>query len=286
MKEKLKSIYRFISSRFQTIHLDYQVTPKPRAGHGLQPHSILYDNINANRDRYASTLRDILHLSDAIQEIKEAKNEKDDNQPAWNNDFLPGLDIVALYGLISKHKPAKYIEIGSGNSTKVARKAITDSKLSTEITSIDPFPRANIDHLANKVIRQPFENLDNIQFIIDELNENDILFIDNSHRSFSNSDVTICFLELLPYLKKGVIVHIHDIYLPYDYPQFMCDRFYNEQYVLAPFIIANPEKYKPILPNYFISEDKELSAVIAPIWAHENTKNVEKHGGSFWLQIG
>ena len=286
MKEKLKSIYRFISSRFQTIHLDYQVTPKPRAGHGLQPHSILYDNINANRDRYASTLRDILHLSDAIQEIKEARNEKDDNQPAWNNDFLPGLDIVALYGLISKHKPAKYIEIGSGNSTKVARKAITDSKLSTEITSIDPFPRANIDHLANKVIRQPFENLDNIQFIIDELNENDILFIDNSHRSFSNSDVTICFLELLPYLKKGVIVHIHDIYLPYDYPQFMCDRFYNEQYVLAPFIIANPEKYKPILPNYFISEDKELSAIIAPIWAHENTKNVEKHGGSFWLQIG
>ena len=286
MKEKLKSIYRFISSRFQTIHLDYQVNPKPRAGHGLKPHSILYDNINANRDRYASTLRDILHLSDAIQEIKEAKNEKDDNQPAWNNDFLPGLDIVALYGLISKHKPAKYIEIGSGNSTKVARKAITDSKLSTEITSIDPFPRANIDHLANKVIRQPFENLDNIQFIIDELNENDILFIDNSHRSFSNSDVTICFLELLPYLKKGVIVHIHDIYLPYDYPQFMCDRFYNEQYVLAPFIIANPEKYKPILPNYFISEDKELSAIIAPIWAHENTKNAEKHGGSFWLQIG
>ena len=286
MKEKLKSIYRFISSRFQTIHLDYQVNPKPRAGHGLQPHSILYDNINANRDRYASTLRDILHLSDAIQEIKEAKNEKDDNQPAWNNDFLPGLDIVALYGLISKHKPAKYIEIGSGNSTKVARKAITDSKLPTEITSIDPFPRANIDHLANKVIRQPFENLDNIQFIIDELNENDILFIDNSHRSFSNSDVTICFLELLPYLKKGVIVHIHDIYLPYDYPQFMCDRFYNEQYVLAPFIIANPEKYRPILPNYFISEDEELSAIIAPIWAHENTKNVEKHGGSFWLQIG
>ena len=286
MKEKLKSIYRFISSRFQTIHLDYQVTPKPRAGHGLQPHSILYDNINANRDSYAATLRDILHLSDAIQEIKEAKNEKDDNQPAWNNDFLPGLDIVALYGLISKHKPAKYIEIGSGNSTKVARKAITDSKLSTEITSIDPFPRANIDHLANKVIRQPFENLDDIQFIIDELTENDILFIENSHRSFSNSDVTICFLELLPYLKKGVIVHIHDIYLPYDYPQFMCDRFYNEQYVLAPFIIANPEKYKPILPNYFISEDKELSAIIAPIWAHENTKNVEKHGGSFWLQIG
>ena len=286
MKEKLKSLYKFLSPRFQTIHLDYQVTPKPRQGHGLPPHSILYNNINANREVYASTLRDILHISSAIQQIKDAKDEQDENQPAWNNDFLPGLDIVALYGIISKHKPAKYIEIGSGNSTKVARKAIIDSKLDTKITSIDPYPRANIDHLADKVIRQPFENLTDIQFIIDELNENDILFIDNSHRSFSNSDATICFLEILPYLKKGVIVHIHDIYLPYDYPQFMCDRFYNEQYVLAPFIIANPEKYKTILPNYFISEDKELSAIIAPMWNHENTKNVEKHGGSFWVQIG
>jgi hypothetical protein len=65
----------------------------------------------------------------------------------------------------------------------------------------------------------------------------------------------------------------------------MCDRFYNEQYVLAAFILANSERYKTILPNYFISEDLELSKVISPIWNHPNLANVEKHGGSFWLQI-
>jgi len=128
--------------------------------------------------------------------------------------------------------------------------------------------------------------LNDLQFIINSLNEGDILFIDNSHRCFSNSDATVCFLELLPYLKKGVIVHVHDIYLPYDYPQFMCDRFYNEQYVLAAFVLANPSKYKTILPNYFISEDKELSEIISPMWNHSNLKNVERHGGSYWLMIG
>lgn len=92
-------------------------------------------------------------------------------------------------------------------------------------------------------------------------------------------------MELIPFLKKGVIVHIHDIYLPYDYPQFMCDRFYNEQYMLAAFILANPIKYKTILPCYFISEDIELAKTISPVWSHTNLTNVEKHGGSYWLMI-
>lgn len=187
--------------------------------------------------------------------------------------------------MLVKYKPKKYIEIGSGNSTKVARKAIKENNLTTEITSIDPCPRASIDHLADKVIRKPLENIPDYKFIIDSLEENDVLFIDNSHSVFPNSVATICFLDILPYLKKGVIVHIHDVYLPYDYPQFMCDRFYNEEYVLAAFMLANPEKYKTILPNYFISEDKELSNIIAPIWNHPNLENVERHGGSFWLQI-
>ena len=285
MKEKLKSLYRFISPRFQTVHLDYRVDPTPRQGHGKPAHSLLYKIIDDNRELYKQTLYDFLHLSANIHTIQDSSVEKNENLPAWNNEFLPGLDIVGLYGIIALHKPQQYIEIGSGNSTKVARKAISDLKLDTKITSIDPYPRANIDHLADKVIREPFEKLNDLQFIINSLNEGDILFIDNSHRCFSNSDATVCFLELLPYLKKGVIVHVHDIYLPYDYPQFMCDRFYNEQYVLAAFVLANPSKYKTILPNYFISEDKELSEIISPMWNHSNLKNVERHGGSYWIQI-
>lgn len=241
--------------------------------------------INKNRLLYKDLIESFLTYIDKIQEIKDSSVEKDENNPTWNNDFLPGLDIVGIYGILAQYKPARYIEIGSGNSTKVARKSIQENNLNTEIISIDPFPRANIDHLADKVIREPLENLSDNKFIIESLNENDILFIDNSHRAFPNSDATICFLELLPFLKKGVVAHFHDIYLPYDYPQFMCDRFYNEQYMLAAFLLANPEKFKTILPNYFISEDEELAKIISPVWNHPNLTNVERHGGSFWLRI-
>lgn len=285
MMKKIKSVYRFLSPKFQTIHLEYKVDPKPRYGQGKPAHPLLFDLINKNRQLYKDLLESFLKYFERIHEIKDSSIETDENSPTWNNGFLPGLDIVGIYGIIANYKPVRYIEIGSGNSTKVARKSIKENNLKTEIISIDPSPRANIDHLADKVIREPFENLSDNKFIIESLNENDILFIDNSHRVLPNSDAMICFLELLPFLKKGVLVHFHDIYLPFDYPQFMCDRFYNEQYVLAAFILANPAKFKTILPNYFISEDAELSKIISPMWNHPNLINVEKHGGSFWLQI-
>lgn len=144
-------------------------------------------------------------------------------------------------------------------------------------------PRAEIDNLADQVIREPFENI-NLN-ILDDLNEIDILFVDNSHRILPNSDSMVFYLEILPKLKKGVIVHIHDIYLPYDYPQFMCDRFYTEQHGLAMFLLANPAKFETLLPNYFISEDTELAKHISPMWNHKNLEKVEKHGGSFWFKI-
>ena len=285
MINSFKIFLKLLMPKYQKLILEYKVDMKPRYGYGLKPHTLLYEIINKNRNVYEQFLKEILTHKNIFQSIKSTEVEKDENQPSWNNGFLPGLDMISLYTIINHFKPKKYIEIGSGNSTKVARKSILENKLNTKIISIDPFPRATIDHLADEVIRQPLENIKDYQFIVNELKENDILFIDNSHRCLPNSDVTVCFLELLPYLKKGVIVHIHDIYLPYDYPKFMCDRFYSEQYVLAAFVLANPEKYKPVFPGIFISEDKELSSIISPIWEHPNTKNVEKHGGSFWIQI-
>ncbi len=278
---KIKSLYHFLSPKFQSIHIEYKVNPRPR----FTPHSLMYELINKNRVEYKELLQCFLEYTNNIQIIRDKKCESNEDLPTWNNGYLPGLDIVTLYGMIAKFTPQKYIEIGSGNSTKVVYKSVQENNLQTKIISIDPMPRTNIDHLADTIIRKPIEKLENISFILKTLDKNDILFIDNSHRVFSNSDAMVCFMEILPMLKKGVIVHFHDIYLPYDYPQFMCDRFYNEQYVLASFLMANPEKYKTILPNFFISEDDKLSAIIAPIWEHKNLEKVEKHGGSFWLKI-
>lgn len=279
----IKQVYRFLSPKFQNLFLDYKVDFKPRFGHGKPPHSELFKIIDSNRDTYKLLIDKALLLKETIWTIKNSKDETDPIKPTWNNGYLPGLDIIGIYTLLTEFRPKKYIEIGSGNSTKVAFKAKMEQHLNTEIISIDPMPRAEIDHLADRVIRKPFENID--FNILDELNENDILFVDNSHRILPNSDSMVFFLDILPQLKKGVIVHIHDIYLPYDYPQFMCDRFYSEQYGLAMYLLANPQKYETILPNYFIFEDKELSDLIAPIWEHNNLKGVEKHGGSYWIRI-
>ncbi|MCF8372291.1 MAG: class I SAM-dependent methyltransferase [Bacteroidales bacterium] len=279
----IKDLYRFLSPKHQNLFLDYKVNFKPRYGHGLPPHKLLYRIIDKNREEYAQILKKALTYSSNIQAIKKNGSEPDPSKPVWNNDFLPGLDIIGIYTLLADLHPKKYVEVGSGFSTKVAFKAKKDNDLQTKIISIDPQPRAEIDTLADEVIRQPFEDI-NFDFLFD-LEENDILFIDNSHRILPNSDSLVFFFEVLPYLKKGVVVHIHDIYLPYDYPQFMCDRFYSEQYGLGMFLLANPEKYAPLLPNYFIYEDKELSKVIEPIWGHPNLEGVERHGGSFWLKI-
>lgn len=280
----IKQIYRFLNPKFQNVFLEYKVDFKPRYGYGKPPHQELYKIIDSNRDKYRDLINKSLSYKEKIWTIKDSNKETDSTKPSWNNGFLPGLDIIGIYTLISEFKPAKYIEIGSGNSTKVSYKAKTEQNLTTEIVSIDPMPRTEIDNLANKVIRKPFENVD-FDIFLDQLNENDILFVDNSHRILPNSDSMVFYLEILPRLKKGVIVHIHDIYLPYDYPQFMCDRFYSEQYGLAMYLLANSEKYETILPNYFIFEDKELSDLISPIWNHVNLKGVEKHGGSYWIKI-
>lgn len=282
--EMLKHIYRFLHPRFQTLFLEYKVQLKPRHGHGLPPHARLYDIVNAHRAEYTGWLEKIRLHKSSLQSIQQAEAVQDSSQPGWNNGFLPGLDIMALYTILAELKPRRYIEIGSGNSTKVAHKAKMDLGLHTEIISIDPYPRAEIDHLADRIIRTPFEQLDNT--FLRDLDENDILFVDNSHRVLPNSDATVFFLEVLPELKKGVVVHIHDIYIPYDYPPFMCERFYSEQYALAAFLLANPQHYIPMLPNYFISEDPELRNIIKDMWEHPNLEGVERHGGSFWLKIG
>lgn len=283
MKAFIKSFYRFCSPKFQTLFSEYKVKMEPRYGFGKPPHDLLYAIIDKNRETYKMLIDEALVYKDKIQTIKKVGSQENVNLPTWNNGFLPGLDIVGIYTLLAFYKPKKYIEVGSGNSTKVAHLSKTDNNLQTEIISIDPMPRAEIDQLANRIIRKPFEEVNYDEIL--NLEENDILFIDNSHRILPNSDSMVFYMEILPKLKKGVIVHVHDIYLPYDYPQFMCDRFYSEQYGLAMFIMANPEKYNVILPNYFISEDKVLSQQLAPMWDHENLKDVEQHGGSFWIQI-
>jgi len=284
MKQSLKRLYQLVNPKFQKLIPEYSIEMVPRYTRGT-PHHRLNQWLNGQRANYFDMLEKALNYPELYAIEKSGRNTPETDEPLWNNGFLPGLDIVMLYTIMREYKPNRYMEVGSGNSTKVARKAIKDGGFQTKVISIDPYPRANIDHMANRVVRQKLEDYNDVLGLAQSLEAGDILFIDNSHRALPNSDVTVFFLDMLPELKKGVLVQVHDIYLPYDYPQFMCDRFYNEQYMLAAFLLANPNRYKVIAPNYYISEDKELSTVLDEVWKQPNLQGVEKHGGSFWFVV-
>jgi len=143
-------------------------------------------------------------------------NPKNPTTPAFVGGAICAFDLLAIYTMLSLKQPKIYCEIGSGMTTLFARQAILDSSYNTKIISIDPEPRQYVDDLCDQVIRQPLETIDPEWF--DQLERGDILFIDGSHRSFMNSDVTVFFVDILARIKPGVIIHIHDITLPYDYP--------------------------------------------------------------------
>ena len=112
-----------------------------------------------------------------------------------------------------------------------------------------------------------------------------MLFVDNSHRVFMNSDVTAIFLDAFPRLRRGVLVGIHDITLPYDYPAAWSHRYYSEQYLLAAYLLARGDRFEIALPGTFVSDDPEMREILSPLWTKDVMKSVERHGSTFWVKM-
>ena len=296
----LKRIYdRFIHWRLAEfthpeypVMLEYAIHPEPRYGEGKPAHPELAALLAKNDDAYAATLTMLSQFSGNLMNIPENANADSPGEPYWANTYFSALDAITLYGLLGSRKPARYFEVGSGNSTKFARRAVRDSGLNTKIISLDPYPRAEIDALCDRVIRQPLEDVETALF--NELEAGDVLFIDNSHRAFQNSDVTVFFLEILPRLKPGVIVHIHDIFLPYDYPRLWANRHYSEQYLLAAYLLGGYSKVEVLLPLAYIGQHPILSAMVNNTWqnhviqrAFSSYRQITSGyiGTSFWLTL-
>jgi hypothetical protein len=166
-----------------------------------------------------------------------------------NNAAFSPLDAFALYCTIRETRPHRIIEIGSGYSTLVSVAAIRanraeDPKIRPEFVCIEPFlptylrnPPADV----SEVLEIPLQRVPLERFT--SLERGDILFIDSSHVANFGSDVLHEILTILPSLSSGVRVHIHDIFLPYDYPlSWLREQrfFWNEQYLLESFLLMNP----------------------------------------------
>jgi hypothetical protein len=259
------------------IVISYPGEPRPRWSESGLGHLALAKVIGANRQEYERMIRSFGTFRDAIEGIPDSEPESS-STPSWTNGFFTGLDAVALYGMLSKQRPKRYFEIGSGFSTKLARRAIRDQQLPTELLSIDPSPQAQINSLCDTVIRTCLEDV--AVSLFDRLEAGDILFFDGSHHSFMGSDVVVFFLEILPRLPPGVIVHIHDIFLPYDYPADWIDRFYTEQYLLAVALSAPQSNIDILFPCQFAIRDAALAAQLE----REVGPRAKGGGASFWFR--
>ncbi|HYD98304.1 MAG TPA: class I SAM-dependent methyltransferase [Alphaproteobacteria bacterium] len=147
--------------------------------------------------------------------------------PRWGQDWFPRLDAAAAYALVARHRPRRIVEVGSGHSTRFMARAVIDGGFDCDFTAIDPQPRADIARLPVRHIQMAVQNAP--QAIFATLEAGDVLFIDSSHVLMPGTDVDLLFGTVLPALPPGVLVHIHDIFLPDDYPAAWTWRGYNEQ---------------------------------------------------------
>jgi Methyltransferase domain len=195
-------------------------------------------------------------------EYKAFSKEPDNDMHKYylNNTAYSLGDAEILYSMIREFKPRKIVEIGSGYSTLLICQAIRANKLETpdyrcEFVAIEPFPPsflkpppAEVDRLESKPLQQMPSDL------WASLGTNDILFIDSTHVARIGSDVIHEYLSIVPSLAAGVVVHIHDIFIPADYPRRWIDEarfFWNEQYLLEAFLSYNPN-FEVIMPTHAI----------------------------------
>lgn len=252
-------------------------TGKPRI---LSPR--LLEIIQEGNYGYGSLLKRFAAYNSIYESIKKFGDEIDPSRPRWNNRLFPALDMITLYAMLSIFRPKTYLEVGSGNSTKVVFLAKKLEHLPTEIVSIDPAPREDIDRLCNTVIRKPYQEVD--PELLMRLKKNDVIFIDGTHRAIPGSDVTTFFTRDFPILPPEIIVQVHDIYLPWDYPTPDAKRLYSEQYLLAAYLLGDSSRYEILMPNYFVIQTPSLIGIMDDIWNHPNLQGVQKDGCSFWLR--
>ena len=205
-----------------------------------------------------------------------------------NNGWFENVDGEILYCMIRHFKPRRIIEVGSGFSTYLSAQAIArnrqeDPHYGCELTAIEPNP--------NPVLQSGFPGLTrlisrNVQDValheFQKLEANDIFFVDSSHILKIGSDVHYEFLEIIPRLDRGVLIHAHDILLPAEYPRekvFNENIFWNEQYLLQAFLAFN-ERYEVLWASSFMHlkhpdklEKAFLSYQKSKIWP-----------GSFWMR--
>jgi predicted O-methyltransferase YrrM len=229
-------------------------------------------------------------LSPYANECNWPENSSQPGEYFTENPQFGYSSAILLYCAIRANGSKHVVEIGSGFSSIISFEALCKNSGADhkKLTCIEPYPSAWL----KKFVSSHSENVQLLQKKAQEVEQNiyldlepgDILFIDSSHVSKLNSDVNYLYLEVLPRLKAGVIVHIHDVYIPYEYPlihfQGKVKYFWNEQYLLEAFLTDNPS-FEIILPGYNIQ--KNLGDLFQKAFPGFKPQH-QRFTSSFWIK--
>jgi hypothetical protein len=193
------------------------------------------------------------------------------------NRYFMSPDMEALFLVAQIYQPKRWVEVGCGNSTRLLQRAIIDGPLATQVIAIDPNPRVDIARISGQIHRARLEDYCGSAF--SGLGPGDVVFIDSSHGVFAGNDVACLFLQILPSLPSGVIVHVHDVFLPYEYPiEWVREGYgWNEQYLLHSFL--NGAAHRILWPGYHLQRDRPDIVTRLPFLRRGRAQ-------SFWFQIG
>lgn len=205
----------------------------------------------------------------------------------YDNPNFPAGDAEFLYCAIRHYRPARILEVGSGHSTLMMLQAIganraADPAYRCHLACVEPYEMPWLERTPGiEVLRQPVETVD--PELARALRANDILFIDSSHVLRPQGDVVRIYLELLPLLAPGVLVHAHDIFTPRDYPrEWVVDevRLYNEQYLLEA-LLTGGHRFRVLAAlNLLAHRHPERLAEKFPAFA---ARRAGCEPGSMWL---
>ena len=205
-----------------------------------------------------------------------------------NSGFSYGC-ASSLHGVLRHYKPRRVIEVGSGNSTRVISAALRLNRAegrTAEYIVIDPYPSADTRRMA-EITRFEVERVELIDpAVFDQLEENDVLFVDSGHTVRIGGDVNFMILDVLPRLKPGVVVHFHDIPMPFEYNEIYFTNpafrmFWTESYLLQAFLSLN-ESYETLLAMSWIMADHREA--FAKAFTHYNPAIHVNNSSSYWIR--
>ncbi len=219
----------------------------------------------------------ILLAVDRFREITDGFCRIRDGRYSLQNNYFSSPDAEVAYALVRDIQPRLIVEVGSGNSTELFREAIRDAGIATELTSIDPRPRKSVGDAANRILKCRLEDVPALEF--ERLGRNDILFIDSSHEIRPGNDVVRLYSNILPQLADGVLIHVHDIFLPYEYPAewILKNRWpWNEQYLVQA-LLQDSDAYEVLWPGHYLQRT-------LPAFARHFPPMPNRRATSLWLR--